>query len=81
MSAVRTNCQCPPNASIRCSPADQTSDARGKRLCCPYDEEGMALYYGVANASTAGRRAAMRKRLQGALEDIAQRAADTRKGV
>jgi hypothetical protein len=41
----------------------------------------MAAYYRVPFAEwhpTSGRRAAMRKRLQGTLEEIAQRAADTR---
>ncbi len=41
----------------------------------------MAVYYGVTWSKwqpTSGRRAAMRKRLQGTLEAIAQRAADAR---
>jgi hypothetical protein len=41
----------------------------------------MAAYYGIRFSRwvpSPGRRAAMRKRLEGTLEDIAQRAADTR---
>jgi hypothetical protein len=46
------------------------------------DASAMAAYYGIASehaVATPGRRAAMRKRLKGTLEEIAQRAADTRR--
>jgi hypothetical protein len=58
-------------------------DPKGRPLCCPYDDDGMASYYGLpasVGAGTPGRRAAMRKRLSGTLEEIAQRAAATRGG-
>jgi hypothetical protein len=75
-------CYCPRGARQRCSPDDETHDVRGRRLCCPYDEKRMAEFYEVAWSpswrATPGRRAAMRKRLKGELEEIAQRAADTR---
>jgi hypothetical protein len=40
----------------------------------------MAGFYGIAErlVATSGRRAAMRKRRKGTLEEIAQRAAETR---
>src|SRR3712207_3488485 len=81
---MATDCYCPADAPIRCSPTDALHDARGRRLCCPYDEIRMAAFYSVPPSRwipTTGRRAAMRKRRQGTLEEIAQRAADTRHSV
>jgi hypothetical protein len=76
------SCYCPPDAPKRCSPKDRTHDVKGRLLCCPYDNKGMAAFYRVSYQpgweATPGRRAAMRKRLDGTLEEIAQRAADTR---
>jgi hypothetical protein len=74
-------CYCPLDSPKRCSPKDQTHDRYGRRLCCPYDEPAMAAFYRIPLTRwtpSSGRRAAMRKRLEGTLEDIAQRAADTR---
>jgi hypothetical protein len=76
-------CSCPADLPRRCSASDQTHDARGRPLCCPYDERAMAAFYCVPYSDwtpSSGRRAAMRKRLEGTLEEIAQRAADTRAG-
>lgn len=78
------DCHCPPDAPKRCAPTDHKRDTSGRPLCCPYDNAAMAAYYGVSKpewVATAGRRAAMRKRLRGDIEDIAQRAADTRRGM
>ena len=76
-------CFCPADLPRRCSASDQTRDQRGRALCCPYDEKGMAAFYRIPYSGwtpSSGRRAAMRKRLEGTLEEIAQRAADTRAG-
>lgn len=79
-----TLCRCPPSAAKRCGPDDEILDLRGRQLCCPHDEIGMARYYGetltqyCGRPSNDGRKAAMRKRRAGVLEEIAQRAADTR---
>ena len=74
-------CYCPEDAPKRCSPSDQEKDSRDRQLCCPYDERAMAAYYRFPFSQwkgTSGRRAAMRKRRLGTLEEIAQRAATTR---
>ena len=83
LSRVSERCFCPPDAPRGCAASDQTHDPHGRPLCCPYDERAMAAFYRVPYADWkpgSGRRAAMRKRLQGTLEEIAQRAADTRAG-
>lgn len=77
-------CLCPPSSAKRCGPDDELVDAKGRSLCCPHDDERMAGFYGEtletyrARSSNDGRKAAMRKRRAGVLEEIAQRAADTR---
>lgn len=74
-------CFCPPDIPRPCGPGDQTHDVRGRPLCCPFDERAMAAFYGIPYphwTPSSGRRAAMRKRLEGTLEAIAQRAADSR---
>jgi hypothetical protein len=84
---MSTTCFCPPDSEHRCSTADQTH-YRGRRLCCPYDEAAMAAWYKESLATYQahsskvldGRKSAMRKRLWGTTDEIAQRAADTRRG-
>ena len=73
-------CFCPPSARKPCAPDDRVRDVKGRQLCCPYDDPGMAAFYGVpaSEVRTSGRRAAMSKRRKGTLEEIAQRAADAR---
>lgn len=85
---MSTTCYCPPDVEHRCLPTDQTH-YRGRRLCCPFDDEGMAVWYRESLATYRkqpskvldGRKSAMRKRLWGTTDDIAQRAADTRRGM
>lgn len=73
-------CSCPPTASKRCTSEDVAFDDEGRSLCCPYDDEAMARYFGIDVGDVrAGRRSSMRKRLDGELNQIAQRAADTRR--
>lgn len=76
-------CICPETVSKPCSPGDHQRDPKGRPLCCPYDEPAMAAFYGVPYSRwvpSSGRRAAMRKRREGTLEEIAERAAATRYG-
>ena len=47
---MSTTCFCPPHAKEMCSPADETHYL-GRRLCCPYDDEGMAAWYGESLAT------------------------------
>ena len=75
-------CLCPPGARHRCSPRDKTHDVHGHELCCPDDSRAMAAFYRepyyASWEATSGKRAAMRKRRMGTLEEIAQRAAENR---
>jgi hypothetical protein len=76
-----SRCCCPLDAPNRCLPTDHARDSRGRQLCCPYDDDAMAVFYGISRpgwTATPGRRAAMRKRRRGTIEEIAQRAASTR---
>lgn len=80
-----SRCFCPPSADKRCRPDDELVDSKGRALCCPHDDERMAAFYGEsvaeyrARPSNDGRKSAMRKRLSGVIEEIAQRAAESRK--
>jgi hypothetical protein len=83
-----TNCMCPSSrrGRDRCQGDDQTHDPDGVPLCCPFDDRGMAAYYrepldrwSEPAYPKSGKRSAMRKRLHGDLEEIAQRAADSRR--
>lgn len=84
MSVPPSRCDCPQSVAEPCSPNDHARDSKGRQLCCPYDERAMAAFYGIAFSAgwqaSPGRRAAMRKRRAGTLEEIAQRAAATRRG-
>ena len=79
---VTQRCFCPPDAKYRCSSDDKTHDVHGRELCCPYDNRAMAAFYRkpyyASWEANPGLRAAMRKRRMGTLEEIAQKAADSR---